>query len=104
LVRVQSPPTDIVEESDRYIVFVDVPGIRPEDIKIYGDERNVVIEGYRSIPRVGKFLTIERFSGKGLFRKWSSYCRHPKGKGRVYHRYDSSKNNCTEVMNVHIRK
>ncbi len=68
MVRVQSPPTDVVEESDRYIVFVDVPGVRPEDIKIYGDERSVVIEGYRSIPRSGRFLTIERFSGKFVRR------------------------------------
>ncbi len=66
MVRVQSPPSDILEERDRYIVFVDVPGVRPEDIKIYGDERSIIIEGYRHIPHTGKYLTIERFSGRFL--------------------------------------
>ncbi len=64
MIGIQSPPVDILEEYDRYIVFIDLPGVKTEDIRIYGDEKSVTVEGFRNIPHTGKFIYIERFSGK----------------------------------------
>lgn len=66
MVRIYTPPVDVLEESDRYIVFVDLPGVNHENIKIYGDEKSIIIEAIRHIPHTGKYIFIERFSGKFL--------------------------------------
>ncbi|NPA51530.1 MAG: Hsp20/alpha crystallin family protein [Aquificae bacterium] len=70
MLGIQSPPVDILEEHDRYIVFVDLPGVQPQDISIYGDEKSLTLEGYRNIIHTRKFIYIERFSGK-FIRKLS---------------------------------
>ncbi len=64
MIGIQSPPVDILEEYDKYVVFIDLPGVKPEDIKIYGDEKSITVEGIRNIHHSRKFIHIERFSGK----------------------------------------
>lgn len=61
---IQKPPVDIIENTGEYIVFVDLPGVEPEDIEIKGYDNYVEITGIRK-PICGKnFLLIERFSGR----------------------------------------
>jgi len=60
----QKPPVDIVEDTEEFVIFVDLPGVEPEEIKIKGYDNYLEITGFRK-PVCGKsFLLMERFSGK----------------------------------------
>jgi HSP20 family protein len=42
---VWQPPVDIVEQPDRYVVHVELPGMKLEDIKITHEDNQLVIRG-----------------------------------------------------------
>ncbi len=56
---------DIVEERDKFIIFVDVPGVLKEDIDVVADEDKVNITVVRRPLNLdsGRFLVLERISG-----------------------------------------
>ncbi|WP_457625520.1 Hsp20/alpha crystallin family protein [Persephonella sp.] len=62
--NVIKPPVDIVEETDRYLVFVDLPGVRPEDIEIKGYDTYIEITGIKEPVKGRNYILMERFSGK----------------------------------------
>ena len=65
------PPVDIREESDRFIVLADVPGVEPKDIHITADKGVLTIRGERRAretqPQDG-WQRLERRSGSFLRR------------------------------------
>ena len=56
---------DIVEEKDKFILFVDMPGVLKEDIEIVADENKITIIVVRRPLNLdsGRFLVVERISG-----------------------------------------
>lgn len=44
------PPTDITELEDRYLVVMDLPGVRNADLSIVAERRTLRIEGMRQDP------------------------------------------------------
>ncbi|NPA57783.1 MAG: Hsp20/alpha crystallin family protein [Aquificae bacterium] len=58
------PPVDVIEEEDGYLVVVDLPGVKPEDIQLKGYDNYIEIEGVKKPPFAGNYLLMERFSGK----------------------------------------
>ena len=42
-----APAVDIKEEDDRYLLYADIPGVRPEDIEISMDKGVLTIRGER---------------------------------------------------------
>jgi len=58
------PPVDIIEEKDRYIVVMDLPGVQPEDIEITGYDNYLEITGIKRPVSTGNYILMERFSGK----------------------------------------
>ena len=45
---VWQPPVDIVEQPDRYVVHVELPGMKLEDIKITLEDNQLVIRGEKT--------------------------------------------------------
>jgi HSP20 family protein len=45
---VRQPPVDIVEQPDRYVVHVELPGMKLEDIKITLEDNQLVIRGEKT--------------------------------------------------------
>lgn len=45
-----SPAVDIREEPERYVLFADVPGVDPQDIKVTMDNGVLTIQGERKLP------------------------------------------------------
>ncbi len=68
MLNMEKPPIDILEDNDKYIVIIDVPGINPENIEITGNENSIFIKGYRKPEFCGKYIRMERFTGK-FYRK-----------------------------------
>ena len=68
MLNMEKPPVDILEEDDKYIIIIDVPGISPENIEITGDETSITVKGYRKPEFCGKYIQMERFLGK-FYRK-----------------------------------
>jgi HSP20 family protein len=68
MLNMEKPPVDILEEDDKYIIIMDVPGMHPENIEITGDETSITIKGYRKPEFCGKYVRMERFVGK-IYRK-----------------------------------
>jgi len=61
-----SPPTDIKETSDEYIIEMEIPGMEEDDIKVSINENNLTIVGEikkTTQEEISKSLLIERFSG-----------------------------------------
>ncbi len=55
-----SPTLDIVESMDAYEVFVDLPGVKPEDVKLEMHEGKLVVSGKRTASSEQKDRTFHR--------------------------------------------
>lgn len=65
------PPVDIREESDRFVVLADVPGVEPKDIHITADKGVLTIRGERRAREAQQpdgWQRVERRSGTFLRR------------------------------------
>jgi HSP20 family protein len=61
-----SPTVDIKEESDKYVVHADIPGVDAKDIKISVDKNILCIQGERNLESRKEdknYQRIERFAG-----------------------------------------
>ena len=61
-----SPPTDIKETSDEYVIEMEIPGMEESDIKVSINENQLTIVGEIKKPtqeETSKPLLIERFTG-----------------------------------------
>jgi HSP20 family protein len=63
------PPVDLFERADLYILTVEVPGLRREDIQIGGGPDSIVVSGHRAgqPTGTGKYHQFER--GQGHFSR-----------------------------------
>lgn len=67
------PAVDVKTEKERYLIQVDVPGVKPEDIDISLDNELLTIQGHRKEEKKAEengFQRVERFSGS-FFRRLS---------------------------------
>ncbi len=48
-----TPPVDVTEETDRYRVEVDLPGVRSDDLEVTAEAGTLRIEGTRSLGEPG---------------------------------------------------
>ena len=61
-----SPAVDIKEESDRFVLIADIPGVEPKDIDVFMDGNSIVIKGNKvseSKQEDKGYSRVERFSG-----------------------------------------
>lgn len=68
-----TPPVDIREEEERFVLHVDVPGVKPEDIEITMENGVLTIGGNReSVSRSEKdgYRRVERVAGR-FFRRFT---------------------------------
>jgi len=63
LLSFEKPPIDILEDDEKYIAIIDLPGCKREDIEITGDEKTLKIRALKSINLPGKYILMERFTG-----------------------------------------
>jgi len=63
------PPVDLVERTDSYLLSVELPGMRREDVRIEGTNDTVVVSGQRPGPTCcpGRYHQLER--GQGSFSR-----------------------------------
>ena len=62
-----SPAVDIHEEAGRFVVHVDLPGVKPDDIEITADKGVLTLRGARNFeqrPDDGHYSRVERVTGK----------------------------------------
>ncbi len=62
-----SPAVDIHEETDRFVVSADLPGVKPADIEITADKGVLALRGARNVEQRkddGNYSRVERVSGK----------------------------------------
>lgn len=67
------PRVDVKEESDRYLVRADVPGVDPKDIEITLDDGVLTLRGERKEEVKDEkegYRRVERFSGR-FFRRFT---------------------------------
>jgi len=64
MIKFEIFPVDILDKEDKFIVIMDIPGVSPQDLEIYGEEYSITIKGIKRTVKDGTFLTMERFSGK----------------------------------------
>jgi HSP20 family molecular chaperone IbpA len=54
------PPVDIFESDGGMRIIVALPGVEPQDIKVYFDSGELVITGLRELPAVTRAAAIHR--------------------------------------------
>ena len=67
------PSVDIKSEPKRYVVFVDVPGVEPNDIEVYVENNALIIKGERETETKESkegYSRVERISGK-FYRRFT---------------------------------
>lgn len=68
-----TPPVDIREEDDRFVLHADIPGVKPEDIEITMENSVLAIAGSResesALEKEG-YRRVERVSGR-FFRRFT---------------------------------
>ena len=60
------PRVDIKEETDRFVIFADIPGVDPKDIEIHMDKGILTIKGERRVEQRSegqRFSRVERAHG-----------------------------------------
>ena len=55
-----TPPADIVEREKEYLIKVDLPDVRKEDVKVLFDGGMLVIKGERKVEKETKGETVHR--------------------------------------------
>lgn len=46
----KAPPVDIYENNDEFILYMELPGVNPNDIEVVADQHSVTISGDRPAP------------------------------------------------------
>jgi HSP20 family protein len=68
------PSVDIKEEPERFVLLVDVPGVKPEDIEVTMEQGVLTIRGERHVERTegegSSFQRVERMHGT-FYRRFS---------------------------------
>lgn len=64
-----SPHVDVKEEADRYLIFADIPGVDPKNIKVSMEGNRLTVEGERTFENKKEdaektYSRVERFFGK----------------------------------------
>ncbi|NPA53292.1 MAG: Hsp20/alpha crystallin family protein [Aquificae bacterium] len=63
MINIQKPPVDITEDSEKFYIAVDLPGVFPEDLEILASEQSIEIKGIKKSSLKGKFIVMERHYG-----------------------------------------
>ena len=63
------PPVDLLERADSYVLTVELPGLKREDVRIEGGHETLVVSGQRPSPACcpGRYQQLER--GQGSFSR-----------------------------------
>ena len=70
-IRGWNPSVDLYETADAFIFEADLPGVKPEDVKVAVENHDLVLRGLRSLETTethGQFHTMERSSGHFIRR------------------------------------
>ena len=70
-IRGWDPSVDLYETADAFILEADLPGVKPEDVKVDVENHDLVLQGLRSLETTetdGQFHTMERSSGHFIRR------------------------------------
>jgi len=66
-IRGWNPSLDLYETNEAFILEVDLPGVKSEDVRVELENGDLVLQGWRSLEknqRLGRFHTMERSSGQ----------------------------------------
>jgi HSP20 family protein len=70
-IRGWNPSVDLYETDEAFVLEADLPGVRPEDVKVEVQNGDLVLQGWRALEKShseDKFHTMERCSGQ-FFRR-----------------------------------
>jgi HSP20 family protein len=70
-IRGWNPSVDLYESEDAFVLEADLPGVKPDDVKIQIEDSDLVLQGWRSLEEShvhGHFHAMERSSGQFLRR------------------------------------
>ena len=70
-IRGWNPSIDVYETDDAFVLEADLPGVKPEDVKVEAENGDLVVSGWRKIEKRqsnGQFHTMERSSGNFVRR------------------------------------
>jgi HSP20 family protein len=70
-IRGWNPSLDLYETTEAFILEVDLPGVKSEDVKVELENGDLVLQGSRSLENsqsLGRFHTMERSSGQFVRR------------------------------------
>ena len=62
-----NPSLDLYEATETFVLEVDLPGVKPEDVKVELENGDLWLQGWRSLEKShshGRFHTMERSSGQ----------------------------------------
>jgi len=65
-IRGWNPSIDVYETDDAFVLEADLPGVKPDDVKVESENGDLVLRGWRTIEKRqsnGQFHTMERSSG-----------------------------------------
>ena len=65
-----APRVDIREETDRFVIFADIPGVDPKDIEVQMDKGILTLKGERSVDEAGEGGDFSRRE-----RAWGAFHR-----------------------------
>jgi HSP20 family protein len=71
LLRSWSPPVDLYETEDAFVLEADLPGVRSEDVHVRIDGNDLVLQGHRVMEHSrndGRYYTMERCAGEFMRR------------------------------------
>jgi HSP20 family protein len=67
---VMTPRVDVLEQSNKLVLFVDLPGVKPEDVELNFEKGELTVKARRDLARRAGRCLVEQFESAEYFRSF----------------------------------
>jgi len=66
--RAVTPPVDVLETEDEFLVLADMPGVKPEDVDVRFEKGELTVHGRRTTANPEKEFAVREYEATGYHR------------------------------------
>lgn len=65
-----TPRVDVLEQADKLVLFVDLPGVKPEDVELHFEKGELTVRARRDLPKRPGRCLVEQFEAAEYYRSF----------------------------------
>jgi len=64
------PRVDVLEQTEKLMLFVDLPGVKPEDVELHFEKGELTVRAKRDLPKRPGRCLVEQFEAAEYYRSF----------------------------------